>query len=172
MGTQEFSGTSATSTLGCFQEARIETFGDWSQFNLNQMSFGKEFWDGWYHNLLEEERSLSKSDVKPLGVDWYLDFEQLKIVLAPYLAKSDRVLVVGCGNSPFSEELADYFVSENKPLQSIDNIDYSPQVIEWMNAKYPKSINKYLVANVCNLEAFNDSEHDVVIDKGTLDSIL
>jgi len=68
------------------------------------------------------------------GFEWLCCYDDVAEQLAPYLQKSDgnknrRILVLGCGNSPFSEDLY------NAGYRNIVNIDYSSNVIHRMEEK-------------------------------------
>eukprot|EP00475_Leptophrys_vorax_P013634 TRINITY_DN19_c1_g1_i1.p1 TRINITY_DN19_c1_g1~~TRINITY_DN19_c1_g1_i1.p1 ORF type:complete len:271 (-),score=70.32 TRINITY_DN19_c1_g1_i1:81-893(-) len=77
-----------------------------------------------------------------------------------------RTLVVGCGNSNLSVDLY------NDGYRNIYSVDYSPVVIELMRKKHHLHPElQYLVQDVRSLE-FADEYFDLVVDKGTLDSIL
>eukprot|EP01119_Soliformovum_irregulare_P019986 TRINITY_DN6421_c0_g1_i1.p1 TRINITY_DN6421_c0_g1~~TRINITY_DN6421_c0_g1_i1.p1 ORF type:complete len:196 (-),score=28.00 TRINITY_DN6421_c0_g1_i1:88-675(-) len=111
----------------------------------------KEFWDEWYIN---------NEDV----AEWYISYHYLGNHLRSIVKKEDQALVVGCGNSRFSEEMS-------KDGFELTNIDYSPKVIDYMSHKYPTS--KYIQADVSKMgDVFADRSFDTIIDKGTLDSIL
>ncbi|XP_074307360.1 uncharacterized protein LOC141642453 [Silene latifolia] len=99
--------------------------------------------------------------------DWYQNYSALSPLLNLYLSPSNRLLVVGCGNSAFSEGMA------NDGYEDIVNIDISSVVIEAMQKKYSNSSKlTYITMDVRNMSAFQTGSFDAVIDKGTLDSIL
>lgn len=62
--------------------------------------------------------------------DWYQKYSALAPLIDLYLSRSHRVLVVGCGNSAFSEDMVD------DGYEDIVNIDISSVVIEAMQKKY------------------------------------
>ncbi|KAJ8421643.1 hypothetical protein Cgig2_020745 [Carnegiea gigantea] len=62
--------------------------------------------------------------------DWYQKYSALAPLIDLYLSRSHRVLVVGCGNSAFSEGMVD------DGYEDIVNIDISFVVIEAMQKKY------------------------------------
>lgn len=98
--------------------------------------------------------------------EWLLSYEHVKYFILPKLKVTDRILIVGCGNSSFSEQLYDegYF--------HIVNIDYSPVVIQKMLKKNEiKSQMKFIEMDMLNLQFEND-HFDVVIDKATMDALL
>lgn len=102
--------------------------------------------------------------------DWYQKYESLAPLLHLYVPQTTthrRVLVVGCGNSAFSEGMS------NDGYTNIVNIDISSVVIEAMQKKYSDSPHlKYIEMDVTDMKAFEDGSFDAVIDKGTLDSLL
>ena len=87
------------------------------------------------------------------------------------LFKESKILILGCGNSEFSEELYDF------GYKNIYNIDISENVIKSMkerNIKRDKmKCNKSLklkdeIMDVLNIE-YPDNYFDIVIDKSTID---
>ena len=78
--------------------------------------FKKEYWDD---RFAEEEVN-----------NWLVTYDDVKDQLAPYLTPESKILVVGCGNSTFSEEVYD------AGFHNLWNIDFSDVVIEAMRTKY------------------------------------
>lgn len=98
--------------------------------------------------------------------DWLEDYQQLKSILDNYLNPSNKILIVGCGNANFSEDLYD------AGYKNIWNIDISKVVIEQMSKRnFTRKKMKYEVMDCCNLK-YEDNFFDVVIDKSTIDAIL
>ncbi|KAL6646203.1 hypothetical protein ACP70R_017811 [Stipagrostis hirtigluma subsp. patula] len=99
--------------------------------------------------------------------DWYQKYPALAPLLRLYVAPHHRLLLVGCGNSVFGENMVD------DGYQDIVNIDISSVVIEQMKKKYhDKPQLKYMKMDVKNMSDFESGSFDAVIDKGTLDSIM
>ncbi|XP_073030236.1 uncharacterized protein [Primulina eburnea] len=99
--------------------------------------------------------------------DWYQNYPSLAPLIRLYIPRPHRVLVVGCGNSAFSESMVD------DGYQEVVNIDSSSVVIEAMKEKYsnhPKL--KYMIMDVRDMSSINENSFDAVVDKGTLDSLL
>ncbi|CAO2829811.1 unnamed protein product [Amaranthus hypochondriacus] len=100
--------------------------------------------------------------------DWYQKYPALAPLIHLYLSpdSSKHILIVGCGNSTFSESMA------ADGFEDIVNIDISNVVIEEMKKKYANHPNlKYITMDVRDMSDLTGS-FDAVIDKGTLDSIL
>mmetsp|Transcript_252 Transcript_252/g.722 ORF Transcript_252/g.722 Transcript_252/m.722 type:complete len:267 (-) Transcript_252:269-1069(-) len=112
-----------------------------------------EFWDEWY----AEEEHLSP-------YDWLLAWEDIGEAIERWLGwdRGLRVLVVGCGNSPFSSEL---FARGYRNLVNVDNCE---SIIESQRLRYP--MLTWRVGDVRRLE-FDDASFDAVIDKGCLDNL-
>jgi hypothetical protein len=85
----------------------------------NSLYSTKEYWDDRFRT----------EDVR----NWLVTYEEVKDQLVPYLSSQSRILMIGCGNSTFSEELYD------AGYQFITNLDYSEIVIDVMRSKYGHS---------------------------------
>ena len=102
----------------------------------------------------------------PEPFDWYQRYSGVKDLVAQYVKKSDNILMSGAGNSRLSEDMYD------DGYTTIANIDISRVCIDQMIEKYrDKPTLTWQQMNVCALE-FPDEAFDVVLDKGTADSIL
>ncbi|VVA97977.1 unnamed protein product [Arabis nemorensis] len=100
--------------------------------------------------------------------DWYQKYSSLAPLINLYVPlRNHPVLVIGCGNSAFSEGMVD------DGYEDVVNIDISSVVIDTMLKKYSDRPQlKYLEMDVRDMKAFEADSFDAVIDKGTLDSIL
>uniref|UniRef100_A0A5B7BKG8 Methyltransferase type 11 domain-containing protein n=1 Tax=Davidia involucrata TaxID=16924 RepID=A0A5B7BKG8_DAVIN len=99
--------------------------------------------------------------------DWYQKYPSLAPLLHLYITPHHRVLVVGCGNSAFSEDMVDDGYGD------VVNIDISSVVIEAMRKKYSNRPQlKYIKMDVRDMSAFQTGSFDGIVDKGTLDSLL
>ena len=99
--------------------------------------------------------------------EWFgKGYHDFRNILQPYLQKCYKILVLGCGNSPFS-----YDMYEDGYTQ-ITNIDYSPICIEMMAEKYKNCEEmKWVEMNIKDLH-FAPKSFDAVIEKGTIDALL
>eukprot|EP00629_Pelagomonadales_sp_RCC1024_P002412 CAMPEP_0119282990 /NCGR_PEP_ID=MMETSP1329-20130426/27654_1 /TAXON_ID=114041 /ORGANISM="Genus nov. species nov., Strain RCC1024" /LENGTH=98 /DNA_ID=CAMNT_0007283655 /DNA_START=96 /DNA_END=388 /DNA_ORIENTATION=- len=79
-----------------------------------------DFWDEWY---LEEEHAG--------GYDWLFAYEDVGPAVEALLTPDARVLVIGCGNSPFSSELF------ARGYRNLTNVDNCAQIIAAQRSKYP-----------------------------------
>ncbi|KAL3812226.1 hypothetical protein ACJIZ3_013494 [Penstemon smallii] len=104
----------------------------------------------------------------PSTFDWYQKYSSLAPLLRLYIPFPHHpILVVGSGNSAFSEGMAD------DGYDAVVNIDISSVVIETMQKKYYNRPQlKYMKMDVRDMSAFDKNSFDAVIDKGTLDSLL
>eukprot|EP01012_Entosiphon_sulcatum_P031636 TRINITY_DN4027_c0_g1_i1.p1 TRINITY_DN4027_c0_g1~~TRINITY_DN4027_c0_g1_i1.p1 ORF type:complete len:229 (-),score=40.08 TRINITY_DN4027_c0_g1_i1:86-772(-) len=98
--------------------------------------------------------------------DWYVSYEPLKEIMAPFLKPDSKILMIGCGNSRLSAQLYD----AGFPL--ITNIDISDVVITQMKSRY-KDLDKmeWIKMDATQL-TFPEACFDLVIDKGTTDALL
>lgn len=125
----------------------------------NKIYGSKEYW---------EERFETEQDF-----DWLLSYHQLAPQLEPFFDKKRKnlkVLIVGCGNAPFSADLYQSGLTHN-----IVNTDYSKTVIESMRAKHAESCPEmqWLVVDMLDMSSsFEEESFDIVIDKAVMDTLL
>ena len=128
--------------------------------------YGKpEYWEDRYNK-----------DKEPF--DWYQRWSGIKDVVTQFIQPNHQILNVGAGSSR-------KFLTSNSSLglteemfqdgfENITSIDISTTVVKQMQEvyreKYPSLIYKQM--DVRQMSAFEDKSFDVVIDKGTFDSIL
>ncbi|KAK9147116.1 hypothetical protein Sjap_007019 [Stephania japonica] len=124
-------------------------------FNGNHRAYGDpSYW----------ERRYAKD---PRPFDWYQSYPSLAPLIRLYVQPNSRVLVVGCGNSVFSEGMVE------DGFQDVVNIDISSVAIEAMKKKYSDNAAlKYIRMDVRDMSEFESGSFDAVIDKGTLDAIM
>ena len=119
--------------------------------------------------IIGKKDILSKRD--PLSTGYILirleDYSALKALIVNMSANKDaRVLVLGCGNAAFSEQMYD------DGYKNIVNIDISKSVIDYMRVRNEKrSGMEWLEMDVRKLE-FDDNYFDLLIDKSTIDALL
>lgn len=120
----------------------------------NQEYGNKEYWEQRFQG--EEEH------------EWLLSFQQLSSQLIPFLRPESRILVIGCGNSPFSADLYD------AGYPNIVNIDFSANVIERMAEKHAEQRPKmqWRVMDMTDMSDLAAASFDVVIDKATMDALM
>lgn len=98
--------------------------------------------------------------------DWLEDYNSLKPIISEYCKPEFKILVLGCGNAEFSEEMYD------DGYHHIFNIDISSVVIEQMQSRNKDRLEmKYEIMDVCDIK-YPDEYFDVAIDKSTIDAIL
>jgi SAM-dependent methyltransferase len=123
----------------------------------NELYGTKQYWDDRYSR-----------DALGQCFDWFKSYKDIAhLISAEIPDKSARILMLGCGNSSLSEEMWD------DGYQNIVNVDYSSVVITNMqqrNAHRQPGLD-WLEMDVRDLK-FDDSSFDVVIDKGTMDSMM
>ena len=101
--------------------------------------------------------------------EWLCGFKDVAQYLNTDVPKDASVLILGCGNSPFSAEMAD------GGYTNITSVDFSSVVVEKMKAKYSTThpALKWVVADVKRLDLrFDRLSFDVVIDKACLDALV
>ena len=94
---------------------------------------------------------------------------KLKLEMTKTEMSKLRVLVVGCGNSPFSVGMY------NSGFQTITSIDYSPCVINAMSTKFPASEYpgmEWTVMDMTKMDAFSSGSFDIVFDKAAMDALM
>ncbi len=94
------------------------------------------------HHYWEQRYAVEES------YDWITSYAQVaELIAGAGVKKEDRILIVGCGNSPFSAAMYD------DGYHNIVNIDYSAVVIEREKAKWARCENmQYLCMDMTNLE--------------------
>ena len=119
--------------------------------------FGKKvYWD--------EKFAQNKGDF-----EWYHPYKMIKDVVTQYIKdiRGAKVLNVGCGTSKMPEDMY------NDGFRNIISIDYAQECIDEMTSRFNETMPKtflFLKMNCLNMD-FGDQIFNVVIDKGTLDSI-
>ena len=108
------------------------------------------------------DERFSKED----NFEWCKSYVDFKELIQKHVRWSDRILMLGCGNSRLSEDMY------NDGYRNILNIDFSPVVIENMKRKCQGLVDmQWIVMDITKM-AFAPSSFDVVIEKATLDALL
>lgn len=98
--------------------------------------------------------------------DWLEDYSSLKSFLSQFVSPDAKVLILGCGNAKFSEDMYD------DGYHHLYNIDISSVVINQMAERNSERTEmKYEVMDVCDLK-YEDNYFDIAIDKSTIDALL
>jgi len=94
-------------------------------------------------------------------------YETLAPFIDPHIAPHARVLIVGCGNSTLSADLA-----AAHPTARLTSTDYSPVVVAAMAAAHPHAT--YLIGDVRGMaDVFPTAgAFDVIVDKGCMDALV
>jgi|EP00769_Ergobibamus_cyprinoides_P004590 SAM-dependent methyltransferase len=101
----------------------------------------------------------------PEPFEWFCSFADIKSFIKPHIPDSARVLVVGNGTSRLGHDLLEAGVAR------VEVTDVSPVAVELLSAgTHPPG----LTAQVQDVTALSypPASFDVVVDKGTLDSLL
>lgn len=83
--------------------------------------------------------------------------------------KEDHILNIGCGNSELGEKM---FEDNYKHIYNIYNIDICQNVIECVKIRNENKEGLYFNVMDVRKMRFKDEIFDLVIDKGTMDTIL
>ncbi|KAF9619034.1 hypothetical protein IFM89_004378 [Coptis chinensis] len=103
----------------------------------------------------------------PGPFDWYQKYPSLAPLLHLYVQDHHQILVVGCGNAALSEEMV------KDGYDHVINIDISSVVIDAMQRRSrDRPQLTYIKMDVRDMNQFESSSFDAVIDKGTLDSLM
>jgi endothelin-converting enzyme len=102
----------------------------------------------------------------PDAFDWYFSWDFLLPILRPVFTGDEKVLVIGCGNSSMSFQMA------QTTFQSVTSIDFSPTVIAQMRTLYAPTKTLTWEVMDCKSMTFPNESFDIAFDKGTIDSII
>ena len=98
--------------------------------------------------------------------DWLEDWVSLKEIITEIIPTHSKILILGCGNAEFSEDMYD------AGYEDIHNIDISTVVIDQMKDRNKdRSKMKWDVMDVTDLQ-YESESFDVAIDKSTIDALL
>ncbi|CEG35158.1 methyltransferase-like protein 13 isoform x1 [Plasmopara halstedii] len=126
----------------------------------------QEYWDHFFQKRGEK------------AFEWYGDYNSLRSALQFVLNLPDkappsllrrlkaklRVLVVGCGNSALSADLA------ADGFSNLCSVDFSELVINEMRRKHP--LLQWQVMDMTDMRTLEDASFDLVMDKGALDALM
>jgi Methylase involved in ubiquinone/menaquinone biosynthesis len=119
-----------------------------------------------YGKLEYWQTRYARIDAEPF--DWMCDYHQLEPLILPLIRSrfsKPKILIVGCGNAPFSPD----FVSHSGYGEQSIHIDYCSGVIQQQKSRYPDI--DFRVMDALDMSDF-DSEFHVVIDKSLLDTTM
>lgn len=129
---------------------------DWLDFSLSlaMADYGTtEYWEERYRN-----------DSNPY--DWYQRWENMKELLKDYMTLDDKILVIGNGTSRLPEEIYD------EGYRGVEAMDISTVAVEIMHERFASRNIPCQVSDVLDMYQYPDNYYNVIIDKGTFDSIL
>ena len=113
-----------------------------------------KYWDNRYKN--QENTTF----------DWLEDYNSLKFLIKKLIKTEDKILVLGCGNAEFSENMYD------DGFHTIENCDISSTVIDQMKVRNASRVEMtYSVMDVMKM-TYPNNHFDLAVDKSTLDAIL
>jgi hypothetical protein len=95
--------------------------------------------------------------------EWYGTYNEIEANVKRSMKYTDKLLIIGCGNSEISADLYD------NGYKSIVNLDFSPLVIqEMINKNTKRSSMKWDVGDMTLMPEYRDNEYDIVFDKGDI----
>lgn len=98
--------------------------------------------------------------------DWLKGYSEFAPFLLKNIDKSDRILILGCGNSSLGEEMYD------AGFHNIVNIDYAENVVEFMRERNKgRPLMKWITMDILDMQ-FADESFDIAIDKATMDAFM
>mmetsp|Transcript_29398 Transcript_29398/g.50777 ORF Transcript_29398/g.50777 Transcript_29398/m.50777 type:complete len:266 (+) Transcript_29398:124-921(+) len=112
----------------------------------------ESYWDNRYGNDFPEP------------FDWLFSYKDLKFLLSLMIKKSDRILIIGCGNADLSIDMY------NDGYQNQVNMDYCEVVINQQRERHPHL--DWQVSDVRSMPEYGDSAFDVVLDKSLIDTMM
>merc|ERR1711871_1167744 len=98
------------------------------------------------------------------NTEWYVGYSQLKDMLREHSNPECTVMIIGCGLGWLAEDMS------QDGYTDIHSTDYSEEAIEQMKEKDRPGC-RYAVMDARAFEGWADNSVNVVIDKGTLDSV-
>lgn len=100
--------------------------------------------------------------------DWLTGFAGIEVLLRKHVRTSDRILVVGCGNSTLSRDMYD------SGFTQLTNLDFSAVVIDAMAAQHANCgpTMRWVVGDMMDMKDIADGSFDVVLDKAAMDALL
>ncbi|OJA21546.1 hypothetical protein AZE42_03252 [Rhizopogon vesiculosus] len=118
--------------------------------------------------------------------DWFKTYADVADYIRRLIPSKDaRILMLGCGNSKFSEDVGLSFGYGGPVANTTDqmwedgykcivNVDYSPIVIEKMSNRHKdrRPEMTWEVKDVRTLDGLDSSSFDIAIDKGTMDAMM
>jgi ubiquinone/menaquinone biosynthesis C-methylase UbiE len=106
---------------------------------------------------------------KKFTYDWYVTYAKVKQTIESFTRsdKSERVLLLGCGNSTMAEKMYE------SGFLDITGVDFSHEVIDINIAKYREWPGMdFVVENVTSMADFDDGKFDLIIDKACTDALM
>ncbi|CDW53404.1 Methyltransf 11 domain containing protein [Trichuris trichiura] len=97
----------------------------------------------------------------------YTDSAAFATYVRRYAKVTDSILEVGCGISSFAEYL---YSSGFKKITSIDYVKWIVRKQQSRNRRRPGL--RFVCADVRKMDQFTNDEFNVVVDKGTLDTLM
>ena len=84
------------------------------------------------------------------------------------MKREDKILNIGCGTSRLGEDLSE------EGFEDVTNIDFSQTAIALMEEKYRETYPRMVFRKMdaMDMKDFQDEMFNVVIDKGTLDTVM
>jgi len=138
--------------------ADIERMRNDSVSAVHAALFGQHVWEDRF--CLRELRGVP-------GKDWYCGWLVLRPLLTPFMSRSDRTLLTGCGDAPIALDLC------NDGYEQIVCVDFAPAAVARMR-RFLSAHGHVTAACACSVEDVADlslatGTLDVILDKGCFD---
>ena len=137
----------------------VEVGGSQTEEDTEALDRHANFWDSEF----EKDKRSAKVTEWMCGANELWPHLERIIDAVPGLRPTARVLNVGCGNCSLGQVLV------NNGFLDVNNLDFSEVVIGEMQRAHPAQ--KWCVGDVTNMAGFADNAFNIIVDKGTSDTL-
>eukprot|EP01041_Mallomonas_annulata_P012428 gene12428-26141_t len=136
---------------------------------LAAKAVGEDDFDNHYTDLAQYGKARfwdHRYSTDPEPFEWYYGYSKYKDIINEHIAQDKRIMIAGCGNSHFIDDMAD------DGYESLLGFDISRVVISQMKARcedMPQIL--FMQGNMLDTN-LPDKSYDAIIDKALFDAIL